>query len=144
MSTLLGQPIANGGNYEKENTTSGAKVTYNDDGSVTLSKPSILYGVNLEVPITDEIKSEYLKNTSHTLNVSFFLSKSLSKDNLFKDTQIRVYTRFKNTGTIVVDEQSYTSYLKSSSLKSVYAKAYQPFKDKEFNWLILMMKHLKI
>ncbi len=38
MSTLLGQPIANGGNYEKENTTSGAKVTYNDDGSVTLSK----------------------------------------------------------------------------------------------------------
>lgn len=66
MSTLLGQPIANGGNYEKENTTSGAKVTYNDDCSVTLSKPSTLYGVNLEVPITDEIKKRiFKKHISH-------------------------------------------------------------------------------
>lgn len=132
MSTLLGQPIANGGDYEIENTTNGAKVAYNDDGSITLSKASTLYGANLEVPITDEMKQEYLKNTSHTLTASFYLSKSLNTDNLFTDTQIRVYARFKNTGTITVEDESYTSYLKASSLKSVYAKAYQPFIDKQF------------
>ncbi|MEE1003032.1 MAG: hypothetical protein U0L17_04755 [Acutalibacteraceae bacterium] len=135
MSTLLGQPIANGGQYEVESTTEGAKVVYNEDGSFTLSKPVTLYGANLEVPITDEMREAYKNNTSHNLNVSFYLSKSLSEKKLFADTQIRVYTRFKTTGTIEIEKKEYTSYLKSTSLGSKYSKAYRPYINTQFNML---------
>lgn len=135
MSTLLGQPISNGGEYEIEDKTDGANVVYNNDGSMTLSKEIGLYGANLEVPVTDEIKEMYKKNTSHNLIVSFYLSKSLSEEKLFSDTQIRIYTRFKNAGTIELDDEKYTSYLAYSSLGKVFSKAYKPYIDKKFNLL---------
>ncbi len=132
MATLLGEGVSNGGEYEIEGTTEGASVVYNDDYSITLSKPSTLYGVNLEVPVTDEMRNEYIKNTSHNLRVSFYLAKSLNEDLLFANTQVRIYTRFKTQGQITIEDNTLTSYLKSSSLKSVHASAYQPFINKEF------------
>lgn len=135
MSELLGQPISNGGEYEIENSVNGAKVVYNKDGSMTISKPIGLYGANLEIPITDEIRDMYKKNSSHTLTASFYLSKSLSDEKLFADTQIRIYTRFKKTGIIDIEGEKYTSYLKSSSLGKIFAKAYKPYIDTKFSLL---------
>ena len=83
MNELLGQADSPSKDYAAEDTTSGASKKYNDNKSATLAITGEQYSANLEIPVTDDMRNIYKDN--HELKASLYLSKSLTKDNKFKN-----------------------------------------------------------
>ena len=66
--------------FVKSNAKSGMKVDLNSNNSITMTKSSVTdgsdyqYSTILEVPVTDEMKANYLKATDKKLYISYWLS----------------------------------------------------------------------
>ena len=97
------------GEYVKSAAKTGGTAVANEDGSLTLSKASVVVGgeyqsaATLEIPVTDDMRDAYLKATNKELFISYYFSSSNLTSGTFKgeytDFQFRVYTKFKTPFT---------------------------------------------
>lgn len=147
MNQLLdaSQDITRDGEYVKSAAKSGAKVTGKSNGSISLTKDSVedgdsyQYAANLEIPLTDEMRANYLKADNNTLYLSYYLTKaniaSGSNTGCFTDCQIRIYTKFKDNFTETINGKDFTRKLKLTSLGVATNVCYQQNINKAIQFL---------
>ena len=84
------QDITKDGDFVKSTAKSGATITAKPDGSASIEKPAVtvdsnyLYAANLEVPVTNEMKENYLKAENGTFYFSYYLTKANLTTGLYK------------------------------------------------------------
>ena len=130
MNELLGQKDSPSKDYAAEDTTAGASKKYNENKSATLAITGEQYSANLEIPVTDDMRNIYKDN--HELKASLYLSKSLTKDNKFTSSIVRIYLKFKNSFT-KYKEDTGAKELENVYLYPIYnasLNAYQQEKEK--------------
>lgn len=137
MITLYGDEIKSSDEYVKSSATSASKVTLNKNNSITLEKQNISsstdyqYATNLEIPVTDEMRANYLKADNKILYISYYFTKANMASGLyegeFTDCQFRVYTKFSETYT----EELATGAKKERQIKlaSLGKNAYQVYQQ---------------
>ena len=136
INTLLGQADIPAGSrdYAVEDTFEGASKKYNDNKSLTLGVNADQLSANLEIPVTDDMKTAYNDNTDENkaFKMSLYLSKSLNKNNKFQSSIVRIYLRFKNSFTRYKEDSGDVEY-ENVSLYRIYnasLNAYQQETDK--------------
>ncbi len=128
--------------FVKSSAKSGMKVSMNEgSSSISLVKESVTdggdyqFGTHLEVPVTDEMRENYLKATDKKLFISFWLSDcqdtSVLYKGLYTNCELRIYTRFK---TPYLDEKAENRerYMKISTLDKVSYRMNRQVKNKAF------------
>lgn len=139
------QDITRDGEYVKSAAKAGASVTAKSNGSISLEKKSVTdggdyqYAANLEIPVTDEMKKNYLKADNKTLYFSYYLTKANLINGLYKgeftDCQLRIYTKFKNTYEVDINGTKVDRQIKLASLGVTYNTVYQQHTNKAFKLL---------
>ena len=129
--------------FVKSDAKSGMKVDLNSNNSITMTKSSVTdgsdyqYSTILEVPVTAEMKANYLKATDKKLYISYWLS-DCQKTNasgvangVYTTYQFRIYTKFKTA----YQDGDYARKIKLSSLGKHDIKMYQQNLGKSFKLL---------
>lgn len=127
------------GEYVKSAAKTGGTAVANEDGSLTLSKASVVVGgeyqsaATLEIPVTDDMRDAYLKATNKELFISYYFSSSNLTSGTFKgeytDFQFRVYTKFKTPFTT---DSNVKKQVTETTLGVQYLKVYQENLNKTF------------
>lgn len=138
MLKLFDDANAKSGEFVKSDLKKG-KITRKSNNSISIEKVSEVDGSDytfsstFEVPVTDEMRTNYLKAKNNTLYLSYYFSQANMAGGLYPDQftncQFRVYTKFKksfkeNDATGV--ERS--RYIKHTSLPK--DKGYQAYEQK--------------
>ncbi|MGN0173597.1 MAG: hypothetical protein ACI39F_04065 [Acutalibacteraceae bacterium] len=134
MTKLYGEELEKATEYVynkdgKTATTAGSSVKANSDNSITLSKTGDQFGANLEIPVTDEMRENYSKAENSTFYMSYYLTKAAVPSGTFvgefTNCQLRIYTKFKTPYTETKESQSYSRYIKLTTLGKNNYQCYQ-------------------
>ena len=134
--------------FVKSSAKSGMEVKMNEgSSSISMVKNSVSdgedyqFGTNIEIPVTDEMRENYLKATDKKLFISFWVSDCSRTDSTYKglytDCQLRIYTKFKTAyKDFNKDKTAYTNrYMKLASLGKGAYRMNQQVKNKAFKLL---------
>lgn len=125
-ANYFNEPETQTNEFVKSKAKAGMKVSMNEgSSSISLVKESVTdgedyqYGTTLEVPLSDEMRENYLKATDNKMIIKFWLSNcqdtSVLYNGLYTDCQLRIYTKFK-TPYQDADAENRERYIKISTL----------------------------